>query len=48
MKRSSIKKSLVALGAVLFMLTASSCNRGTGCPSNFSLKSVVTLVQGIL
>ncbi len=44
MKNTSLKKSLtLAIVAVLF-ITLSSCNRGTGCPNNFSLKSLVKIV----
>ena len=50
MKIEGVKKFLVVimiLGGL--MATMSSCNRGIGCPSDFSLEQVaVPLVKGII
>jgi len=40
----SIKKVLYAVLFVGCLAAFSSCNRGVGCPSNFSLTDVVTKV----
>ncbi len=44
MKIQSIKKTLYVILFVGCIASFSSCNRGVGCPSDFSLSEVVTKV----
>lgn len=44
MKTSSFRRFLPVAVALVALLSVSSCNRGVGCPSNFSLQEVVTTV----
>ncbi len=44
MKTSSFRRFLPAAVAFIALMSVSSCNRGVGCPSNFSLQEVVTTV----
>ena len=37
MKLTSVKTLLVAFGFVACLLTMSSCNKGYGCPTDFSV-----------
>ena len=50
MKFKGIKKLIVAvaiLGAVT--ITLSSCNRGIGCPSDFSVEQIaIPIVKGVI
>ena len=50
MKLSGIKKLIVAAALLASVcITLSSCNRGIGCPSDFSLEQVATpVVKGVL
>lgn len=50
MKVSKIKNRLPLFAATLVLLATSACNRGVGCPTNFSLNdslldTVVSLVK---
>ncbi len=38
MKRSNLNRFLVCLIALAVMVGVSSCNRGSGCPDNFSIE----------
>jgi hypothetical protein len=40
MKLSSLKTAFIALGLVAGLLTFSSCNRGYGCPTDFSVDAI--------
>ncbi|NJL74820.1 MAG: hypothetical protein HC892_07075 [Saprospiraceae bacterium] len=42
--KKSIKKALVFIGFLALTASFSSCNRGYGCPNNFSLESVISNV----
>ncbi len=50
MKLSGIKKLIVAIAILASAaITLSSCNRGIGCPSDFSLEQVAApVVKGVL
>ena len=41
----SVKKLLPLVALIFALATMTSCNRGMGCPNNFSLKSVSKVVQ---
>ncbi len=44
----SIKNLILAVVAIIGVATISSCNRGVGCPNNFSMESpVVHIVKTI-
>lgn len=45
MRRKNLSLLVVA---VLGMLTLSSCNRGYGCPSNFSLNNAFEFAEKLL
>ncbi|HNJ62547.1 MAG TPA: hypothetical protein PKN57_02775 [Saprospiraceae bacterium] len=45
MKNKSFKRFLTLATVAVFFLTFTSCNRGTGCPNNFSLKSLAKVVS---
>ena len=40
MKLTSLKSLLVALGFVACLFSTTSCNRGYGCPTDFSVEAV--------
>jgi hypothetical protein len=42
MRRNLLKKLLPIVVLAILGLSVSSCNRGMGCPSNFSAKAVVS------
>lgn len=44
MKTSSFRRLLPVAVAFVALVSLSSCNRGVGCPSNFSLQGIVTTV----
>ena len=46
MKKQSIKSALTLLAVVAATALLSSCNRGYGCPNNFSLNDNVFEVVG--
>lgn len=50
MKIRGIKKLMIAAAVLCAVLTSlSSCNRGIGCPSDFSVEQIaVPIVKGIL
>ena len=49
MKIRGIKKLIVAIAFLGTLSTLTSCNRGIGCPSDFSLEQVVVkVVNGIV
>jgi hypothetical protein len=43
MKLPSFKFILVTLGFALCLLSASSCNKGYGCPTDFSVDSLIEM-----
>ena len=45
MKTKFIKKLIPFVLLIAFLATFSSCNRGMGCPNNFSLDTAVKAVQ---
>ena len=45
MKVEGLKKITVLFLFFTFLWTISSCNRGIGCPSDFSVKPLVTYVE---
>ena len=49
MKFRGIKKFIVVIAFLGTLSTLTSCNRGIGCPSDFSLEQVVVkVVSGII
>ncbi len=49
MNINGIKKIIMAMAVIFaFAITMSSCNRGIGCPSDFSIDQVVTPVIKVL
>ena len=45
MKVSSLKFFLIALGLIACVSITSSCNRGYGCPSDFSVDAMDKVAQ---
>lgn len=45
MKNKSFQRFLTLTVIAVFFITFTSCNRGTGCPNNFSLKTVAKVVS---
>ena len=45
MKTKFIKKLIPAVILIAFMATFTSCNRGMGCPNNFSIDTAAKVVQ---
>lgn len=43
--KKNIKKALIIASVIGFSTSISSCNRGYGCPNNFSLKMVTEMAQ---
>jgi hypothetical protein len=48
MKLTSLKTLLVAFGFVACLLTMSSCNKGYGCPADFSVDASTEIPVAIL
>jgi predicted small secreted protein len=48
MKKRNFKSILAIAVLLAFTLSMTSCNRGYGCPNNFSLKSLTSVVSNIL
>lgn len=49
MKSKSIRQFVGLLALVILASSLSSCNRGYGCPSNFSVnKMAATVVKGVV
>ncbi|MCB0663901.1 MAG: hypothetical protein KDC24_14230 [Saprospiraceae bacterium] len=53
MKKLSVRQVLAAFALILFAASISSCNRGYGCPNNFSVnqdavKTVTTAISTIV
>ena len=44
MKNNKFKKVVVCLAFAAFVGSVSSCNRGYGCPNNFSVETVAAKV----
>ena len=47
MKTKFIKKLVPFVILIAFLATFTSCNRGMGCPNNFSIDTAVKAVQAI-
>ncbi|MEM1328228.1 MAG: hypothetical protein AAGI23_19900 [Bacteroidota bacterium] len=43
--KKNLRKSLVIALSLAFAASVSSCNRGYGCPNNFSLDTVTSVVK---
>lgn len=49
MKKLNVRQVLAAFALILFAASLSSCNRGYGCPNNFSLnKDAVSTVKDVV
>lgn len=48
MKKARFSTMVKLFGAAIVMMSISSCNRGYGCPSNFSLESSIGDVISVL
>lgn len=48
MKLSSLKTFLVAIGFVATLVTMSSCNKGYGCPSDFSVDASTEIPVAVI
>lgn len=49
MKSKSIRQAIAMLALIVIASGLSSCNRGYGCPSNFSVNKVAaTVVKGVV
>jgi hypothetical protein len=48
MKLSSLKTFLVALGFVASLVTMSSCNKGYGCPADFSVDASTEIPAAVI
>ncbi len=47
MKTKFIKKLIPFVILIAFLATFSSCNRGMGCPNNFSIDTAVKVVDAL-
>ena len=45
MKNSKLQRIVTLIAVMVVIASFSSCNRGYGCPSNFSLETVFTSIQ---
>ena len=43
----SVKKLIPVIALILALASFSSCNRGMGCPNNFSIDSVIKVVDNV-
>jgi predicted small secreted protein len=49
MKKLNVRQVLAAFALILFAASISSCNRGYGCPQNFSIdQDAVTTVKNAI
>lgn len=48
MKTKNLSRNVIFLVLLLVVAFASSCNRGYGCPTNFSLDLIGDAVRGVL
>ncbi|HZV43036.1 MAG TPA: hypothetical protein VFF90_01075 [Saprospiraceae bacterium] len=48
MKLSFFKSVLVAFGFVACLLTMSSCNKGYGCPADFSVEASIEIPAQVI
>lgn len=47
MKAKFIKKLIPFVILIAFLATFSSCNRGMGCPNNFSIDTAVKVIEAL-
>lgn len=47
MKTKLIKNLIPAVILIAFLATLSSCNRGMGCPNNFSIDTAVKVIDAL-